>query len=72
MTPHLFYGRRMAGMRKALGLSQSQLAEAIDVPPAFISHLETGKRLPSVPTLRRLAIALRCSADFLLGIEGRP
>lgn len=53
-------------LRKKKGLSQGELAAAIDMNPSHISRLETGKYQPSVDALQRLAIALDVTPDFLL------
>ena len=62
--------KRIKERRKNLEISQSELAEAIGVQSAVISHFETGKRNPSIKTLRALCIALGVSADYLLEIDG--
>lgn len=48
-------------------LSQVGLAAIAEIPPTSISHFEAGTRDPSLPTLRKLADALGCSADELMG-----
>jgi transcriptional regulator with XRE-family HTH domain len=53
-------------LRKKKGLSQGELAAAIDMNPSHISRLETGKYQPSVDALQRLATALDVTPDFLL------
>lgn len=49
---------RLKAQRKALGLTQEQLAAAVDVTHGTISRLETGKIYPSTQLLLRLAGAL--------------
>ena len=54
--------------RAAAGLTQKQLATAIDKSAAFISLLEQGKSEPSIGVLRSLARALNVPvADFFEG-----
>lgn len=60
-------GRRIKETREKLGLNQAKLAVEASITPAAISQIESGDRTPSTPILRRLAIALQVSADFLLG-----
>jgi hypothetical protein len=36
-----------------------------------VSHFECGRQLPSCKNLAALAVALRVSADWLLGLENR-
>ncbi len=56
-------------LRKANGLSQMQLAEALKVSKACISMIEIGKNEPTANTLIRYADFFECSVDFLLGRE---
>lgn len=57
--------------RKALGMTQAELAEKLGLAPNTLSQYETGKREPDMDTLSRLADALEVSVDELLGRE-RP
>ena len=47
-------------------LSQGQLAARAGVSPQYISNLENGLSLPSLPILTELTRALKCSADDLI------
>ena len=55
--------------RKALHMSQDELAEAIGANRVTISRYETGSYLPSVPALEKLAVALRTTTGKLTGSE---
>ena len=44
----------------------TNLAEKLELPPAEVSHWETGQRLPGAANLRKLSVALNVSADYLL------
>lgn len=57
-------GERLKRLRLEKGLSQRELA-APGVSYAYISRIEAGSRQPSVKALRRLAVKLGVSADFL-------
>ena len=61
----------IAALRKKLGMSAVELAAAIDVTPGFISQVENGKSGISTDTAAKLARALGCTIDELLGEEGR-
>ena len=76
-------GRREAKLKlsKALGdaartarqreeLTQADVAERIGVATEVYGRLERGMLMPSVPTLRRLCVALRMTADTLLALGG--
>ena len=48
-------GEKIKSLRIALGLSQEQLSETIDVAHKSIYRYETGKSLPDTTTLVKLA-----------------
>lgn len=64
-------GREMhqeLNLRRALTrrkMKQSALASAIDVSPGFISEIVSGKKNPSMDTLRRIAEAIGCPISEL-------
>src|SRR4051812_50075996 len=57
-------GERLKRLRLERGYSQRELA-APGVSYAYISRIEAGTRQPSVKALRRLAVKLNVSADYL-------
>lgn len=57
-------GARVRRLRLARGLSQRQLA-ASGVSPAYISRIESGQRVPSVPAIRVLASRLGVTPEYL-------
>ncbi len=59
-------GQRIRAYRKALGLSQEQLAEQADISVTHMSHIETGNTKLSLPVLVQLAQALHTSLDALV------
>lgn len=63
-------GKRIAERRKALGWTQDALAERVAVDAETISRFERGAHLPSLPTLERLAAALRAEIGELLSKAG--
>ena len=60
---------RIVSRRQELGLTQTQLAEVCGLTQASVSHLESGKHALSAETLRKLALGLGVSTDWLLGME---
>jgi len=63
-------GDRLRQRREELGLTQAQLSERTGIRQFHISRIEGGGiRDVKGETLRRLALALRVSADFLLGMD---
>ena len=63
------FGEKLHALRTARGLTQTELAEAIQSSQRAISHYETVADFPPAPVIVALAKALRVSADELLGIE---
>ena len=59
-------GQRIRKYRKAKGLSQEQLAEAVNISVTHMSHIETGNTKLSLPVLYSLAQALQVACDDLL------
>jgi transcriptional regulator with XRE-family HTH domain len=50
-------------------LTQADVAERIGVATEVYGRLERGLLMPSVPTLRRICLALHLSADALLALS---
>lgn len=63
------FGKRIATLRKAKGLTQVQLAEQIGVTTVSIAYIETGKRWTRLETLKRIAGVLGVDvADLFVGV----
>ena len=63
-------GKRIAFMRRRLGMSQEVLADKIGVTPGALGAYEQGRRSPSVGVLVALSRSLGVSLEFLL--TGQP
>ena len=61
------FGARIRILRKALGLTQEQLAEKIGATKATIATYETGRREASYKNLIGLSRALKSTTDWLIG-----
>lgn len=51
-------GSVIRGWRKKAGLTLAGLAESAQVDPGFLAYIETGKKMPSLMTLTKIAGAL--------------
>ncbi|MBQ9458423.1 MAG: helix-turn-helix transcriptional regulator [Oscillospiraceae bacterium] len=60
--------RKLRELRQANELTQKQVAERIGVTSSVVSAYENGIRLPSYPSLVKLAALFDVSSDYLLGI----
>lgn len=64
------FGRNLFLARRRAGYSQEELATLCSLHRTEIGKVETGRRLPRVETLVKLAVALEVRADDLLkGID---
>ena len=59
-------GRRIKQKRMEKGFAQEKLAELVGIGPSHMSHLESGKTVPSMDVFIELCNELECSADELL------
>jgi ribosome-binding protein aMBF1 (putative translation factor) len=57
LDPALQVARAIIEARADAGLSQAQLAKRMSTAPSFIAKLESGRALPSITTLVRVARA---------------
>lgn len=60
------FPERLTALRKARGLTQQALADAVDLAVLQIRRYEGGTSQPTLDVIRRLAIALGVSADALV------
>jgi transcriptional regulator with XRE-family HTH domain len=67
--PHTAFGKRLFSLRKARGLTQVQLAEALGTTQRVISYYETEAELPPSTAIIPLARILDVSTDELLGLR---
>ena len=66
-------GEQVRHARESYGFTQEKLAEAVGVTPQYISDLERGIVGVSIPTLKKLCIAMNVSSDqILFGASAAP
>jgi transcriptional regulator with XRE-family HTH domain len=66
-------GARVRSLRVEAKLTQERLAWECDLDKGYLSQVEAGKRLPSIPVLLALASRLKVEgADLLMLDVGRP
>ena len=65
-------GARIAALRRHANMSQSELAQRLQVSPSAIGMYEQGRREPSVDTLIALARCFQVSLDYLMTGEVSP
>ena len=64
-------GQRIRKYRKALGLSQEELAEKVNISVTHMSHIETGNTKLSLPVFSDISLALNVTTESLLFGEDR-
>ncbi|MBQ6118915.1 MAG: helix-turn-helix transcriptional regulator, partial [Clostridia bacterium] len=59
-------GNAIKEARLKKGMSQEALAEALDISPTHVKHMESGHRRPSVEKLFQIAKLLDMSVDSVI------
>lgn len=66
-------GQLIRSRRKRTGLTISRLAEIVDIDPGFLATIETGQKMPSLPTAAKLAEAFELSlSELFQPVPKRP
>ncbi len=63
------FSERFKEIREDRGFTQQELAEALHLTPATVSHYEKGNREPSLDVLVQIAEFLDVSVEYLLGFS---
>lgn len=64
-------GSRIRVLRVEAQITQEQLAWDCDLDKGFLSQIESGKRMPSVPVLFQLARRLGVQAADIVAVDSR-
>ena len=59
-------GKRIQETRQRKGITQSELAQKLDMTPKYISNIECGGKNPTLETFVAIANALQIDANSLL------
>lgn len=65
-------GKRLSELRKEKGMTQEELAKALNITRSALSLYEIGKRDPDSATLKKIADFFGVSIDYLLGRTDLP
>ncbi len=66
-------GEKVLNMRKEAGWTRRELSRRTGLRDEHLSKIEHGLRTQiEVETIRRLCLALDCTADYLIGLEDDP
>lgn len=64
-----YLGPRIRNLRKAMQMSQKDLAEILGLSRSAVASYENGARYPDYSTLVKIASYFQVSVDYLLGID---
>lgn len=64
---NIIFAERLKNLRKEKGLSQTELAKALNLTQRKISYLETGQFEPDLTILWKISDYFEVSIDFLIG-----
>jgi len=62
------FGQRLRELRRKYGVTQHELAQLAGLTDAYVSNMENGFAVPSLTTLLRLAVALRCKVTEVVSV----
>ncbi len=68
MDAAVAFGNVLRRLRFEAGLTQEQLGFESDLRRTYVSILELGQQQPSLTTIMKLALALKLSAQDLVGL----
>jgi len=61
------FRRNLKTIREIKGLSQSEVARRLGVPPSYICDMERGRRSPNLRTVAAIAEVLQTPAEIFIG-----
>jgi len=65
------FGEKLRSLRKAAGMTQTDLANRLHITKSVVSYYELLERSPSPDVLIKLADIFHVTTDYLLGITHR-
>ncbi len=69
---NISFGNRLKNLRKSRGITQSELAETLEVTQQTVGFWENGVSIPSVETVIKAAKYFGVTIDYLLCVDDRP
>lgn len=66
------FATRTKTLRKERGLSQTELAAALDISRTSVNLYESASRVPDITALARYASFFSVTSDYLLGLSENP
>lgn len=72
METKQIFATRTKTLRKERGLSQTELAAALDISRTSVNLYESASRVPDITALARYASFFSVTSDYLLGLSDNP
>lgn len=66
------FGERLLELRRAVGLTQKQVADELGIHSVTYLHYEKDQREPPLDTVVRIAAFYDVTTDYLLGVKQSP
>ncbi|QAY67202.1 helix-turn-helix domain-containing protein [Paenibacillus protaetiae] len=66
------FAQRLKQLRKSRKLTMQEVADYVGVAKSTYAGYESGYRQPTIESIQTIAIKLRTSADYLLGLSDHP
>lgn len=66
MTKRKAHGPAIRAIRKAMGITQDDLAVSCDVTPGYMSNVESGKKQPSEALVSAICLRLGINKDDVM------
>ena len=63
------FGDRLKGLRSKNGMTQTRLAQLLNITKSVVSYYERQERMPSPDVLVKLASIFHVSVDYLMRID---
>ena len=63
------FGDRLKELRSKNGMTQTRLAQLLNITKSVVSYYERQERMPSPDVLIKLASIFHVSVDYLMGID---
>lgn len=72
MPSEKIFGQRIAEMRRAAGLTQKQVGEAVGLSMQAINDIEKGRRETKISKAVAIALFLNTTVEYLAGYTDDP
>jgi transcriptional regulator with XRE-family HTH domain len=63
------FGERLFYSRSKMGMTKKDIGVSAGIEPALIGKYERGDKIPNIKNFRKICVALKVSADYLLDID---